>query len=420
MVIDNEPTQEAVKPSQTNYQDSTKQNLLQVLSLADDNTTIVADNIESVNKVANRINDIVHITTVVEGKINSMIDKTYNLGTDSAVTIINKGLTTFTTSVLANINKCVSLTNQIVSLSNMSDTLLAIEGLETELKRIDTNLNVINDVGAAIDNVNIVASLHSVLNTIVGIQIQIIEIYNRMTELKTIYEYLPELLQIYDWIMHYKTVQADLGFTDNTFYQTMMKLSNNVEGLLELNGKIDDVLSLKQMLDDAPNLVANIKKELDALQTQYTANLNDDLIQYKRELTNYVTDQLMAFIRTYVANAGSGSGSGGGGTTVVGNTTAEVLAAIKQGVGIVLTRDLTGNTLTINIDESSVSGKSEVSNFDITSSWDVTDSGSTLDSSAAPEINGWSVTSGWADSGSSDSDSGDTIDNWDTTGGWTE
>ena len=353
MVIDSEPTKEAVKPSLTDYKDTVTQKAIMTMSLADVATQTVADNIANVNIVASRIYDIINVSTNVDAKITTLLSKTYNSNTDTPVDVMNKAIKLFNSSVLTDINRAVQLTDDITKLSSMDDTLLAIEGMETILTRIDNNLSLISNVGAAIDNVNVVAGLKTTLEKVVSIQDKLVEIYNRMTELKTIYEYLPEILVVHNWVKEYVNSRDTLGFTDDEFYSIMCNIFDNLSPLLDLNTKIDDALELKQTLDDSPTLVANIKAQLDALESLYTTHLTDNVAASKRELQNFVTDQLLTFIKAYMANIAAGAGGAGG---VVGNTTAETLAAIKQGYGIVLTRDLTNDILTVSVDKTTITG----------------------------------------------------------------
>lgn len=356
MIIDNNDVNKTDKSVITNHTDSSVNTVVRVQNVADDNTQIVAQNIVAVQEVANNIREVIYIANNFEKQANSILDKNYN--GKSAVEILGESNTKFTDSVIRDLAKINTMTQDITRVSSMAQIIINVNGIKDVLTNLDNNLTSITRVGASVDNIADVVILKDAIQTIVDMKDKLIKIFDMINELHTIYNYLPELLQVYSWIVQYKKSQAINNFTDDEFFTSIIKLIANLEALINLSVNVKDLLAVKKQLDNAPTLLANIKAELATLETQYSANLRDEFINYKRELGVFVADTKIQIGELLGLLKGTISGSNSGGTGGSGVTIAEVLANIKQGTGITISRDLKNDTITI---------QSSIKEFDIDS-----------------------------------------------------
>lgn len=356
MIIDNNDVNKTDKSVITNHTDSSVNTVVRVQNVADDNTQIVAQNIVAVQEVANNIREVIYIANNFEKQANSILDKNYN--GKSAVEILGESNTKFTDSVIRDLAKINTMTQDITRVSSMAQIIINVNGIKDVLTNLDNNLTSITRVGASVDNIADVVILKDAIQTIVDMKDKLIKIFDMINELHTIYNYLPELLQVYGWIVQYKKSQAINNFTDDEFFTSIIKLIANLEALINLSVNVKDLLAVKKQLDNAPTLLSNIKAELATLETQYSANLRDEFINYKRELGVFVADtkiqigELLGLLKGTISCSNSGD-TGGSGVTI-----AEVLANIKQGTGITISRDLKNDTITI---------QSSIKEFDIDS-----------------------------------------------------
>lgn len=354
MVIDNEDKISS-KSAVTNFTDTTVSNVVKVQNQADAATQIVADNIASVNTVANKINDVLYVANEFDKKVTEITTKKYANNTQSAVEVIENANARYSSKLLSDVEKVANIVDKIENVSDMSEAIQNLDALKSLFSNINNNLDVFINLNGCVDNVNIVATLKTTLEKVVDMQDVLYALKNRLSELQTIYYYLPDLLQVYSWIVSYKKSQATLKFTDDEFFSSVVKLIANLESLINLSVNTSNLLAIKTQLDNAPTLLQNIKDELSLIETQYKANLYDDFTAYKRELGVFVADtkiqigELLGLLKGTI----SGSNQGGGGSGV---TIAQVLANIKQGSGIVISRDLNNDTITI---------QSNITEFDI-------------------------------------------------------
>ena len=356
MIIDNNDVNKTDKSVITNHTDSSVNTVVRVQNVADDNTQIVAQNIVAVQEVANNIREVIYIANNFEKQANNILDKNYN--GKSVVEILGESNTKFTDSVIRDLAKINTMTQDITRVSSMAQIIINVNGIKDTLTNLNNNLTSITRVGASVDNIADVVILKDAIQAIVDMKDKLIEIFDMINELHTIYNYLPELLQVYGWIVQYKKSQAINNFTDDEFFTSIIKLIANLEALINLSVNVKDLLAVKKQLDNAPTLLANIKAELATLETQYSANLRDEFINYKRELGVFVADTKIQIGELLGLLKGTISGSNSGGTGGSGVTIAEVLANVKQGTGITISRDLKNDTITI---------QSNIKEFDIDS-----------------------------------------------------
>ena len=352
MVIDNETNASSISRVQS-IQDTTVMNVVKVQNQADDATKIVADNIASINTVANKIDDVLYVANDFENKVNEILAKKYDKNTKSAIDVIVQANSRFSTQFLNDVNVVAQQADAIANVSNIQVAIQNLDRMKTTFSNLNDNLSTFVDVRGSIDNVNIVATMKDTLEKVVAIQDVLLALKDRLAELQTIYFYLPDLLQVYSWIVQYKKSQVKNGFTDDEFFTSVIKLIANLESLINLSVNVKDLLAVKKQLDNAPTLLQNIKDELANLEVQYAANLRDDFTNYKRELGVFVADtkiqigELLGLLKGTISGSNTGGGTGGG------TTVAAVLGNIKQGNGIAISRDLKNDTITIssNINE---------------------------------------------------------------------
>ena len=351
MVIDN-AKQSSVNQQNalTNHNDKTVSRVVVTQVTADESTRICAENIADIKAVANNITNILTQTREFNDKYNAL-QKTMPNSNKKAIEVLDESVVKFTADLVMNIDKVCEISNDITDLAQMKDVMQNLLKLENVMTKLNDNLDILIKLGANVDNIQIVANLSEKIARIVLIEDKLITLYDNIHQLETLYNYLPELLQIYAWIVQYQKSQAKNNFTDDEFFTSVIKLTKNLEELINLSVNVKDLLAVKKQLDDAPNLLANIKAELATLETQYSANLRDEFTNYKRELGVFVADtkiqigELLGLLKGTIA--GSNNGNTGGGNSV---TIAEVLANIKQGAGIVITRDLKNDTIVIQSD----------------------------------------------------------------------
>lgn len=347
MIIDNDESKVSAKANPVNFSDTTVNQVIKVQNIADDNTKIVAQNIAAISEVATNIQKVIYVADTLDKKISSVIDKNYN--GQSAVEVIDAGNTKFTASLIADIQKIDKLSNDITRVSSLSQVIISVNGIKAILENINKNMFSIQQTGASAEAITEVVNYLDAVKVINNMKDKLITIFDSINELHTIYNYLPELLQVYAWIVQYKKSQAKNNFTDDEFFTSVIKLIANLESLINLSVNVKDLLAVKKQLDNAPTLLQNIKDELNSLENQYSAKLEGEYTKYKRELGVFVADtkiqigELLGLLKGTISGSNTGGGTGGGGATV-----AEVLGQIKQGSGIVISRDLKNDTITIS------------------------------------------------------------------------
>ena len=333
MIIDNSKESTADVNTYDGHTDSSVSQSIFVTNVADEDTKAVARNIDTIKVVANKINEVVYIATTFEDTVKKVTDAKYN--NKSATDILNEANTKFSADVLTQVANLNNLTNEIKTCSNLESAITSLDGMKAILTDLNANIANIQEVGGAIDNVNIVASLKAALDTTVLMQTELLAIYDRLNELQTIFNYLPEILQSYTYLVDLAKVRAKLKFTTEEYIDSLLKIGKN------------------------------IKDELDTLLVTYQTQLTDTVTAGKRELEATVVD-IKIEMGKILANLRA---SGGGGGTGGGVTTAEVLACIKQGVGVTINRDVINQTITINA-ESSTNIQAEDASVTITKSGD--------------------------------------------------
>lgn len=363
MIIDNSKESTADVNTYDGHTDSSVSQSIFVTNVADEDTKAVARNIDTIKVVANKINEVVYIATTFEDTVKKVTDAKYN--NKSATDILNEANTKFSADVLTQVANLNNLTNEIKTCSNLESAITSLDGMKAILTDLNANIANIQEVGGAIDNVNIVASLKAALDTTVLMQTELLAIYDRLNELQTIFNYLPEILQTYTYLVDLAKVRAKLKFTTEEYIDSLLKIGKNIESIITIALNVDDLVAVKTLLENAPNLLQTIKDELDTLLVTYQTQLTDTVTAGKRELEATVVD-IKIEMGKILANLRA---SGGGGGTGGGVTTAEVLACIKQGVGVTINRDVINQTITINA-ESSTNIQAEDASVTITKSGD--------------------------------------------------
>lgn len=358
MVIDN-TQQSSVEQTDalTGYVDKTVSRVVVTQITADESSRICAENIADIKAVASSITNILTQTREFNDKYNALQNVMPN-SNKKAIEVLDESLIKFTTALVLNIDKVCEISDDITDLAKIKDVMRNLMTLDKIMIKLNDNLDTLVKLGANVDNIQIVANLSEKIERILILENKLITLYDNIHQLETLYNYLPELLQVYGWIVQYKKSQAINNFTDDEFFTSIIKLIANLEALINLSVNVKDLLAVKKQLDNAPTLLANIKAELATLETQYSANLRDEFINYKRELGVFVADTKIQIGELLGLLKGTISGSNSGGTGGSGVTIAEVLANVKQGTGITISRDLKNDTITI---------QSNIKEFDIDS-----------------------------------------------------
>lgn len=342
MVIDNENNIQLsdVKPAE--HVDTSVSKSVLVTSVADADTQIVAQNIESVKTLANKITDVVYLANNIETKINSMLNKNYD--GKSAVDIINTANTTFTKGMLNDISTASAISKEISSVASIRTAINKISNLEDIIIRIDNNLDVIERVGAITDDIVIVSTISAILETIVNMQQELLAIFEKLAELETIFHYLPQLLHIYTYLVDLGKAKAKLGFTDEEYLTNIIKVGKNIESMLTIAYNVDDLVAVKELLDKSPDILQNIKDEINTLLTTYSQQLDDKVTEGKKDLEDYVVDIKIEMGKILASIRAGASGN------TSGITIADVFANIKAGNGVKFTRDYINQLLTIDVE----------------------------------------------------------------------
>lgn len=364
MVIDNKPQAESKKNNAlTNYVDSNVSVVTRSMDTAiSPEVEIVANNIADIQSVANNITELLSQTKTFNTNYTNLT--TANSNNKVPLDTIDTAVSTLTKDVLTSIEKVSQLANDITEVSTLSSTLTNVVAMNSLLTSVNDNIQVISDTGSAIDKVVIVSAMQNHIQQILGLETQLIAIFDTLGELQTIYNYLPELLAIYAWIKKFNEAKTDLGVTDSTIYQVMMDISLNLQKLLELNAISSELLEVKKLLENAPTLLQQIKDDLASIMTTYKAELKDDYDKYVRELKLLVADTKI-FISDLLAMLAKYKGQGTGAT--VGNLVAGnniLLNQVGDKTEISTLDFIAGDNIEITKDDASITIKANVNTLD--------------------------------------------------------
>lgn len=288
MEIDNTPV--ADNPQDTGIQQASQQNQTIVTHTADADTALVAANIADIKAVAASINSILTQTKAFNDNIVKL-ETTSAVNGKNIIQTLEDTSNTFTSNVINDINTVATISTEVSQVATLKDMIPKLVAMEQLLTAINANLATYSAVAQMSNSISVVNNLQASINQVVAIEAEILKLSAHMDELQTIFNYLQELLIIYSWIVKYKEVQNKEGFTDEAFYHAMLDIVANIQALLAIHKNMAGLLEIKQMLEDAPTLIEDLKKQLEELKTTYSQNITDLFNKYKAELTLWMQQQ---------------------------------------------------------------------------------------------------------------------------------
>lgn len=349
MIIDNKPV---ISDEDTKFEEEKISSVVvktQVFS--DEAATIVADNIVMIKELALRMNDIISKTTEFNNLTTKLLEEKYD--TKNSIDVLAEANKAFTTSLVDNIKIVTQLQDEVMKVSNISTQIEKLGQMSDILTKINNNLVTISEVGALNEAIIVVSGLQAEIKKIVLFSDQLIRIDANLDKLITIFNYLPQLLALNSAIQKYITLQGQFNFTDEEAYQALKQIFDNINTIILVSNNLTDLIAIKDLLEQTPDLLNQIKQELQSLTTNYSAQLTDQFNAHKKDLAKFVADikieigDLMTDLGKIIANLKC-CGTGGGGTGT-GVTIQEVLDSIKEGNNITIDRATDSITINANV-----------------------------------------------------------------------
>lgn len=290
MVADNQSvSQQNVKdPSGSSYKDTTVSTVNLVQVEADENTKIVAQNINDVKTVARNYVSIIDKTTTFNTNYEALKKQDYD--GKSGLDVLNEGAKLKQDGSIEKVAKVSSAIDSVTKLADYTDKIDSVLGIRTAIEELLPLVEQIKTNHAIKDQIVSVAAIDNQIVEVLNYETQLILIYQELNKLITIFNYLPKILSTAVWVDKYTELQKNNNFTDQEYLDKIQIIIDNMASIFEVAANIPDINELKDIIKNAPTLLKDLREEFDLLIDIYTTKMEDAAAKALKDVKSIVSD----------------------------------------------------------------------------------------------------------------------------------